>query len=77
TATAYSDQTDPVTDGETTNINAPLLTVDKPAPANADNDGNTEVSEGDVLTYTITATNTGAATLTDVVVSDPLIVPNT
>ena len=42
---------------------------------NADEDGSGDVSVGDTLTYTITATNTGAANLTDVVVSDPLITP--
>ena len=75
TATADSDQTAPVTDDETVLVPTPALVVDKPAPANADEDGSGDVSVGDTLTYTITATNTGAANLTDVVVSDPLVAP--
>ncbi len=51
------------------------LSIDKPAPTNADEDGSGDVSVGDTLTYTITATNDGGATLTNVVVSDPLITP--
>jgi uncharacterized repeat protein (TIGR01451 family) len=43
----------------------------------ADNDGNGQVTAGDVLTYTVTATNTGAALLTNVVVSDASILPAT
>src|SRR5262249_37290581 len=38
---------------------------------------NGQVSAGDTLTYSITATNTGNVTLTDVVVSDDKISPNT
>jgi len=54
----------------------PSLALDKPAPANADEDGSGSVTFGDTLTYTITATNDGAIDLTNVVVSDPLITPN-
>ena len=75
TATADSVQTDPVTDDETTPLNAPELSIDKPAPVNDDADGSGDVSEGDTLTYTITATNTGGANLTDVTVTDDLITP--
>ena len=74
-ATADSDQTAPVTDTVTVPVLAPELSVDKSAPTNADEDGSGDVSVGDTLTYTITATNTGAATLTDVVVTDDLITP--
>jgi uncharacterized repeat protein (TIGR01451 family) len=49
--------------------------VVKALTANADGDGNGQVTAGDVLTFTITATNTGTAGLTNVVVSDPLVVP--
>ena len=73
TATADSDQTTPVNDDETTPVNNAELDVDKPAPVNADEDGSGDVSVGDTLTYTITATNTGAANLTNVVVTDDLI----
>ncbi len=53
------------------------LDVTKPAPVNADEDGSGDVSIGDTLTYTVTATNTGAISLTNVVVSDAMITPNT
>jgi len=76
TATADSDQTDPVTDDQTVPVPVPSLALDKPAPANADNDGSGDVSVGDVLTYTVTATNNGGAILTNVVVADPLLTPN-
>ncbi|MCF6301178.1 MAG: proprotein convertase P-domain-containing protein, partial [Proteobacteria bacterium] len=52
------------------------LTVVKSIPVNADGDGNGYISVGDVLTYTITATNTGTIALTNVAVNDPLIAPN-
>ena len=51
----------------------PSLAIDKPAPSNADEDGSGDVSVGDTLTYTITATNDGTANLTNVVVSDAKI----
>ena len=75
TATADSDQTDPTSDDEVTPVGSPELGIDKPAPVNADEDGSGDVSVGDTLTYTITATNNGGATLTNVVVSDNLITP--
>ncbi|MEL7129710.1 MAG: hypothetical protein AAGK23_09190 [Pseudomonadota bacterium] len=52
------------------------LGIDKPAPTNNDADGSGDVSLGDTLTYTITATNTGTLTQTGIVVSDPLTTPN-
>ncbi len=72
-----SDLSDPVTPGSANN--APTITplpsvsrlgltktVDKPGP----------VPVGEVLTYTVTATNTGNTTQTDVAVTDSLITPS-
>ena len=69
----------PITAGESVTVEtaAPSLEIDKPAPSNADEDGNSSVSIGDTLTYTITATNTGNTTQNNVTVSDPLITPTT
>jgi hypothetical protein len=75
-ATGDTDQTDPVTDPETVPVPTPSLGIDKPAPSNADEDGSLDVSVGDTLTYTITATNIGTANLTNVTVSDPKITPS-
>ena len=47
--TADSDQTDPVTDPETVPVPNPELSIDKPAPTNADEDGSGDVSVGDTL----------------------------
>jgi len=53
-------------------------TLAKALSANADEDGSNTVSLGDTLTYTVTVTNTSTSgNLTDVVVSDPMITPNT
>ncbi|NNF36283.1 MAG: hypothetical protein HKN68_19425, partial [Saprospiraceae bacterium] len=57
-------------------VNTCQLSIDKAFTSNADNDGSGDVSEGDVLTYTITATNTGTGNLTNVVVSDSKITPS-
>lgn len=43
---------------------------------NADNDGSTSINLNDVLTYTVTATNTGNTTINNVVVTDSKISPN-
>lgn len=65
----------------TNTLNSPVATlaasmgVGNALASFADNDGNAQVTSGDVLTYTVTATNTGAAVLTNVVVSDPSIAP--
>jgi hypothetical protein len=49
-----------------------LQAIDKVLTGNADEDLSGDVSVGDTLTYTITATNTGTADLTNVLVSDDL-----
>ena len=75
-ATANSDQLPEATASNTEPLNTPALEVVKPAPTNADEDGDGFVSAGDTLTYTVTMTNTGTATLSNVIVSDNLIDPN-
>ncbi len=52
------------------------MTVSKALVGNADGDHNGLVSAGDVLTYSVTATNSGSAMLLNVQVSDPLTTPN-
>ena len=52
----------------------PALGIVKSTPVNADEDGSTTVSIGDTLSYTITVTNTGNVTQSNVVVSDPMLV---
>jgi len=70
--------TTPVTDGETTPVaQTDSLAIDKPAPTNADNDTSGDVTLDDVLTYTITATNDGTTTQSNVVVTDPMLTPST
>ncbi len=74
---ASTEVTTPVTATNTSNTGqTPELSLVKPAPVNADEDGSGDVSIGDTLTYTVTATNSGTITLSNVVVSDPLITPN-
>ena len=51
----------------------PSLSLTKTLTSNADGDSSSSVTVGDVLTYTITATNDGNVSQTDVVVSDPLL----
>jgi uncharacterized repeat protein (TIGR01451 family) len=48
----------------------------KADPTNSDADGSGTISVGDVLTYTITATNTGTLTQTNLSMTDPLISPS-
>ena len=53
----------------------PSLSVVKSAPTHTDTDGDGDVTLGDTLTYTITATNDGNITLNNVVVSDVQVTP--
>ncbi|MDD3527132.1 MAG: hypothetical protein PHX39_09315, partial [Bacteroidales bacterium] len=53
----------------------PDLLIEKELTSYADNDGSGTISLGDVLTYTITTTNTGNITQSNVVVSDPKLNP--
>jgi uncharacterized repeat protein (TIGR01451 family) len=67
TGTADSDQTAPVTDPETVPVpQAPSLGLTKTASPASFSD------VGDVISYTITATNTGDVTLTDVAIVDTM-----
>jgi uncharacterized repeat protein (TIGR01451 family) len=67
----------PFTDTLATPVLAPVasLGIATTLASYADNDGNGQVTAGDVLTYAVTATNTGAAVLTNVVVSAASIAP--
>ncbi|MEG3791275.1 OmpA family protein, partial [Lysobacter sp. CCNWLW3] len=77
-ASATVDGVTSPTDTVTVNATqAPELTSAKAMTANADEDGSGTVTVGDTLTYTVTVTNTGNVTLTDVVVTDNKITPNT
>ena len=54
----------------------PHMTVSIAPPANADGDASSTVTVGDVLTYTVVATNDGTVVLTNVQVSDSALTPN-
>ena len=74
TATADSDQTDPIMDMVRVVVpQNPALRFEKSLQANADGDQSGTVSVGDTLTYAFEVENTGNVTLTDVSVTDPRI----
>lgn len=77
TATADADQTPPVTDTSVTSLPLPKIELAKATPTlTTDADSSGDISVGDTLTYQVTATNVGAATLTDVLVADPATTPS-
>jgi LPXTG-site transpeptidase (sortase) family protein len=63
------------TDTETVPQFVPALTTDKVYVDYTDNDSSGSITSGDDLNYTVTMTNTGNTTLTNVVVSDPELTP--
>ncbi len=73
-ATADSDQTGPGTDDASVRVEqAPALAIDKAIATITGGNGNTAAdAAGDVLNYTITVSNPGNMTLTDVTVNDVL-----
>ena len=52
------------------------LSIVKVLSGNADEDGSLDVSLNDTLSYTVTASNDGSTTLSNVVVSDTKITPS-
>ena len=77
TGTGDSDETPPESDTLVTPVvGNPDLTVSKTLTNNADEDMSGSISLNDTLTYTVVATNSGNIELTNVIVSDSLITPN-
>ena len=78
TASVTSDSLpDPLTDTVTTPVEqVGELRIEKSDPANTDEDATNSVTLNDTLTYTVTATNDGSTTQTNVVVSDGLLTPS-
>jgi uncharacterized repeat protein (TIGR01451 family) len=75
-ATADSAETGPEQASLSVAVLQPGLTVTKVNTGHEDVDGSGAITQSDRLTYAITATNTGTATLTNVVVTDSRITPS-
>jgi len=72
TATADSDETEPVTSSETVPLDpAPALELSKTGTLDDGGDGIADV--GDTITYVFTVENTGNVTLTKITITDPLV----
>ncbi len=72
TVTLSSDQlADEIANADVPVVRNPQAEIEKLADASTAN------VPGDLITYTVTATNTGNTTLTNMVVSDPLLTPDT
>ncbi|MEL6122756.1 MAG: hypothetical protein AAFR14_03470, partial [Bacteroidota bacterium] len=76
-ASATTDQVGPKDASTSVNVPSPSMNVSKSAPVlTTDADGSGDISVGDEITYSITLTNDGSANLPGVMISDPLLTPN-
>ncbi len=71
-ASATSDQDDAPDAQDDNPVPTPELSLTKTSTYD-DNDGSGDLSVNDVINYTVTATNTGTAVLTNVTVSDTFV----